>query len=108
MTDLRRTILFLGLTTVGSMHDYSLLKEELGWHAGRTTWFDCVELFADLGYLGMGDDFAVQKLRMPIKKPRKSKDNPEPELTDAQKEHNKAVSKIRVKVEHAIGSMKIL
>jgi DDE superfamily endonuclease len=57
--------------------------------------------------LGIADDFVIKKLQIPIKKSKKSKNNPNPELSDDQKEHNKSVSSQRVRVEHAIGSMKI-
>jgi hypothetical protein len=57
--------------------------------------------------LGIEDDFVIQKLNIPVKKTRKSKNNPDPQLTDEQKEHNKKVAKTRVRIEHAIGSMKI-
>ena len=73
----------------------------------QDTWFEFIELFIDLGYLGIADDFVIKKVNIPFKKPRKSKDNPNPQLTDEQKEHNKTVSKTRVRIEHAIGSMKI-
>lgn len=106
MTDLNRVILFLGLTTMGALHDYFLLKEELHWYDNQDTWFECIELFVDLGYLGIADDFVIKKLNIPIKKPRKSKNNPDAQLTDEQKEHNKSVSQTRVRIEHAIGSMK--
>lgn len=106
MTTLKHWIFFLGLTTQGSLHDYELLKEELGWYSGQTEWFELLEIFVDLGYLGIEKDFKTKRLNIPFKKPRKTKNNPEPILTDVQKEHNKAVSRARVLVEHAIGSMK--
>ncbi|MEM9887987.1 MAG: transposase family protein, partial [Bacteroidota bacterium] len=40
------------------------------------------------------------------RKPRKSKSNPDPELSEEQKQKNKRVSKERIFVEHAIGKMK--
>lgn len=43
---------------------------------------------------------------MPIKKPRKSKKNPSPSLTEEQKNHNRQVSKTRILVENAISRMK--
>ena len=98
--------MFLGLTTQGCTHDYELLKEELHWYEGQKEWFELFEIFVDLGYLGMDKDFKIKKLNIPIKKPRKSKNNPEPKLTEEQKAHNKAVGQTRVLVEHAIGSMK--
>ena len=106
MTTLKRWIVFLGLTTQGSMHDYELLKEELCWYEGQKDWFKLLEIFVDLGYKGIDKDFDIQKLNIPFRKPRKSKSNPNPELTPEHKEHNKAVGQTRVLVEHAIGSMK--
>ena len=43
---------------------------------------------------------------IPTKKPRKSKKNPTPELSAEQKAANKALSQVRIFVEHAIGGMK--
>jgi hypothetical protein len=95
------------LTTAGAIHDYFLLKEELRWYEEQETWFDFIELFVDLGYLGIEKDFTIGKIQIPIKKPKKSKNNPDPQLTDEQKEHNRTVSQTRVRIEHAIGSMKV-
>lgn len=106
MTNLKRWIVFLGLTTQGSMHDYELLKEELGWYKGHRNWFEMLEIYVDLGYKGIDKDFKIGKLNIPFRKPRKSKSNPNAELTECQKEHNKQVSQTRILVEHAIGSMK--
>ena len=75
-----------------AVHDYFLLKEEHDWSHNKDTYFECIELFVDLGYLGIADDFIIQKLNIPIKKPQKSKNNPDPQLIDEQKEHNKTVS----------------
>ena len=55
-------IIFLGLTTAGAIHDYFLLKEELRWYNDDNTWFEFIELFVDLGYLGIADDFVIEKL----------------------------------------------
>jgi hypothetical protein len=106
ITTLKRWIVFLGLTTQGSFHDYELLKEELLWYEGHTDWFEALELFVDLGYLGLDKDFKVKQIHIPFKRPKKSKHNPDPQLTPQQKQHNKTVSQTRILVEHAIGSMK--
>lgn len=95
------------MTTAGAIHDYFLLKEELRWYEEQETWFDFIELFVDLGYLGIEKDFTIGKIQISFKKPKKSKNNPDPQLTDEQKEHNRTVSKTRVRIEHAIGSMKV-
>ncbi|MGB0839493.1 MAG: transposase family protein, partial [Chitinophagales bacterium] len=43
---------------------------------------------------------------IPNKKPRKSKNNPEPILTEKQKEENTTMSKVRIFVENAISGIK--
>jgi len=88
------------------MHDYELLKEELHWYEGQNHWFELLEIFVDLGYKGIDKDFLIKQLHIPFRKPRKTKNNPEPHLTDEQKQHNKKVGHTRILVEHAIGSMK--
>ena len=72
----------------------------------RLNWFKNFRVYVDLGYLGFADDYKTKELFIPYKKPRKSKNNPNPTLTEEQKKHNKNVSSIRVRVEHAIGGMK--
>lgn len=106
MTTLKRWIVFLGLTTQGSLHDYELLKEDLLWYQGHTDWFETLEVFVDLGYLGIDKDFKPKQTHIPFKKPKKSKHNPEPQLSSEQKQHNKAMNQTRILVEYAIGSMK--
>ena len=99
-----RKILFVGRTVPGSQHDYSLLKDEL---PPQKPWFRSLRARLDLGYLGIQKDYShPQNILLPHKKPRKSKANPTPELTEAQKEENRFLSKQRVVVEHAIGGMK--
>lgn len=97
-------IVFLGDTNPGKIHDYKLLKDEL---PPNENWFKDVTVFVDLGYLGIAKDYSNNTtINIPHKKPRKSKNNPNPQLTDQQKEENKKLSRDRVKVEHVIGSMK--
>jgi DDE superfamily endonuclease/Helix-turn-helix of DDE superfamily endonuclease len=98
-----KMILFLGYTIFGSKHDYSLFKTEF---PPDQTWFKIFKLWVDLGYLGIKTDYEAVEINIPHKKPRKSKANPAPTLTDEQKEENRLISSIRVIVEHAIGGMK--
>ena len=95
-------IVFLGLTTQGSFHDYALLQEEF---PPEENWFEWLKVFVDLGYLGIKKDYEGD-IQIPHKKPRKSKNNPNPKLTDQQKEENTALSKIRIFVENAIAGIK--
>lgn len=66
---------------------------------GKGKWFDDFNVLVDLGFLGIEKDYSI-KVKIPNKKPRKK------ELTNSQKEYNKSVSQIRIKVEHAIGGIK--
>jgi hypothetical protein len=54
----------------------------------------------------MQSDYKSDQIEIPHKKPRKSKKNQNPELSAVQKAANKALSQVRIFVEHAIGGMK--
>ncbi len=98
-----KCIVFLGRTLSGHHHDDSMLKQEL---PPELDWFVDINVRVDLGYLGIQADYRGDQIEMPTKKPRKSKKNPSPELSAEQKAENKAVSQVRIFVEHAIGGMK--
>ena len=73
----------------------------------KLKWFHQVNLWLDLGFQGAEKDYGVKsKINLPHKRPRKSKNNPNPKLTAAQVKHNRQQAKTRVSVEHAIGGMK--
>lgn len=96
-------IFFLGRTFSGHTHDYTMLKEEFP--PGKA-WFQFLQVLADLGYQGIVSDYSGENIRIPHKKPRKSKKNPITSLSDEQKAENRALSKIRILVENAIGGLK--
>ena len=96
-------IVFLGRTLSGHNHDYSMLKQEF---PPELDWLTDLNVRVDLGYLGIQSDDNGHQIDIPTKKPRKSKKNPNPQLSDEQKADNKALSQIRIFVEHAIGGMK--
>jgi DDE superfamily endonuclease len=96
-------IVFLGRTFSGHNHDYSMLKHEL---PPDVDWFTDINVLVDLGYQGMQSDYRGEQIAVPHKKPRKSKKNPSPQLGEEQKATNKALSQVRIFVEHAIGGMK--
>ena len=96
-------MVFLGRTFSGHNHDYSMLKQEL---PPDLDWFIDLEVWVDLGYQGIQSDYKGDLIEIPHKKPPKSKANPNPELTAEQRAENRAVSQIRIFVEHAIGGMK--
>jgi len=96
-------ILFLGQTFTGHNHDYTILKTEL---PPDQDWFSDIRVLVDLGYLGIQSDYEGDQIEVPHKKPRKSKKNPDPKLTDQQKAENKALGQVRVFVENAISGVK--
>jgi len=104
VSDTDKRILIIGETVPGSQHDYSLLKEELD---PKIDWFASTEASVDLGYQGVKKDYSsAEHIHIPHKKPRKSKKNPDPQLTRKQKRENRRIGRVRVLVEHAIGGMK--
>ena len=96
-------IVFLGRTFSGHHHDYRMLKQEL---PPDLDWFVDLEVWVDWGYQGIRSDYDGDLIEIPHKKLPKSKANPNPQLTAAQRAENQAVSQIRIFVEHAIGGMK--
>ena len=98
-----KAIVFLGRTFSGHNHDYTMLKQEF---PPELDWFSDIDVRVDLGYQGIASDYSGNQIEIPTKKPRKSKKNPDPKLSDEQKAANKALSQVRIFVEHAIGGMK--
>ena len=98
-----KRIIYLGKTFGGRHHDYGMFKTEF---PPETAWFEALQLYADSGYQGMKTDYPQSNAELPFKKPKKSKNNPNPQLSDEQKAHNKAVSQARIFVENAIGGIK--
>lgn len=80
-----------------------MLKGEF---SSEEAWFTEMEVHLDLGYQGIQSTYQGETLHIPHKKPRKSKHKPDPQLTSQQKRENRALAKIRVPVEHAIGGIK--
>lgn len=89
-------VVYLGKTQDGKMHDKKALdaeKEQLTLKCRSP-----VPLGLDLGF--QGSDMPGFKLILPTKKPKGR------ELTDDQKQQNKAFSGIRIRIEHAISGIK--
>lgn len=80
-----------------------MLKAEL---PPEGDWFSDLQVWVDLGYLGIVTDYAGDQINIPTRKPRKSKSNPEPQLTSEQTAANRAISQVRIFVENAIGGIK--
>ena len=87
----------------GHHHDYAMLKAEF---PPDYDWFAALKVLVDLGYLGICKDYAGTDMLLPHKKPRKCQHNPQPPLTPDQKADNRAISQVRVAIEHAIAGIK--
>jgi DDE superfamily endonuclease/Helix-turn-helix of DDE superfamily endonuclease len=85
-------VLFLSDTYEGKKHDKKIADEEVyRFPQGSVLW-------QDTGFQGFAPDGV--RIKQPKKKPRNG------ELSDAEKEENRQISKIRVEVEHHIGGIK--
>lgn len=103
ITSVSKWILFIGSSFSGHNHDYTMLKKEF---PPEQPWFETLNALFDLGYQGIQNDYIGNQIKIPYKKPRKSKNNPAPELSTEQKSVNYALSRIRVLVENAISGIK--
>lgn len=101
----KKRVMFLGKTVPGKKHDFNLLKEDFDVDLNL---FAKSDLLVDLGYVGIKKDYKANEILIPHKKPRTSKKNPNPTLTQEQKEENKQMSKIRVAVENSLAGVKRL
>ena len=63
-------------------------------------------MLVDLGYQGIATDYILKSLRIPFKRPRKSKSNPAPKLPQNKKDYNQSVGRARVCVENALSGLK--
>lgn len=92
-----KRILSVSPTVEGKMHDHALLDQSdllLKAPPGSRG-------LGDLGYEGVKKDYPWISFATPLKK------KPRSERTAAEKQTNKAISAIRVKIEHVIGRLKV-
>jgi len=61
--------------------------------SSEDAWFSHLKVFVDLGYQGILKEYKGEIFLIPIKKPKKSKKNPNPTLTDEQRQYDKKLSK---------------
>ena len=104
VTKADKTVVMISLIVSGAMHDYALLKEIFD---PAKPWFKKITAYVDLGFLGIMTDYTdTNGVKIPYKKPRRSKKNPNPQLTKSQKKYNKKQASIRVSVENVLAGMK--
>ncbi|MBK8900245.1 MAG: hypothetical protein IPM53_22810 [Anaerolineaceae bacterium] len=61
---MNKTILFLGRTFAGHVHDYTMLKEEF---PPEQAWFEFMAVLVDLGYQGILADYVGEEIHIPTK-----------------------------------------
>ncbi len=93
MARMNGEVIYLSPTYSGSVHDKKICNQE------SLTFAKKVQVLVDLGFLGLTSSTAQ------IIMPHKHKKNQT--LSSEQEEYNKWVSKIRVRIEHTIASIKI-
>lgn len=93
ISKLDRRIVWLSATYQGSIHDKKICDMQ-PFKLPKN-----IRLWQDTGFQGFKPEGV--NIQMPMKKPKGK------ELTEEQKESNRSISSIRVKVEHAIGGVKI-
>ena len=103
LSDKRTQIYYVSKYYDGKHVDMGILKKEFN---VEQSWFKKFKVLFDLGFVGVGKLYEFKELIIGERKPRRSKSNPNPELSKEQKALNKAVSRERIFVEHAIGRMK--
>jgi DDE superfamily endonuclease/Helix-turn-helix of DDE superfamily endonuclease len=96
ISDKNRRIGYISSSMEGKKHDYGMFKELFS----QKIFPKNINLWLDLGFLGIKKDYPNTTVMMPTKKPKGK------ELTDEEKKQNKIISSIRVLVEHAIGGIK--
>lgn len=103
LSDKKTKIYYVSKYYDGKNVDFGVLKQEF---PPELPWFKKFKVLVDLGFIGIDKLYEIKELIIGEKKPRKSKKNPNTELTKEQKAKNKAVSKERIFVEHATGKIK--
>lgn len=93
ITGTDKYVYYLSETFPGSVHEMTILEEE------ELSFPDGINLYQDLGYQGHEPDNI--NVFQPFKKPRGL------ELSKEDKEINRTIAAIRIKVEHAIRNVKI-
>lgn len=96
----KQYIWYLWPTVNWKQHDYGIFKNEFS----DKKVFTETNLLIDLWFYWIVSNFWVdiKWILIPEKKPRKTKNNSDIELTKEQKESNKIISSFRIKVENAI------
>jgi len=97
-----KRIIYFSSTVEGKKHDCAEFKDEFSWQppVGHSQIMRNYHVCTDLGFLGIEKTYPWLNIQMPKKKPKGK------ELTEEEKQKNKEINSIRVKVEHAIGGIK--
>jgi hypothetical protein len=98
----KKRIAYLSSLHPGSHHDFTILQDCFSM---EQEWFKSFVVWLDLGFQGFADKYRCRRLFIPVKKKRVAKGECN-DLSDEQKQSNKAQARQRVAVAHSIGGMK--
>lgn len=98
----KKRIAYISSLHPGSHHDFTILQDCF---SVEQEWFKSFVVWVDLGFQGIKDKYRCRRLFIPVKKKKVAK-GVSNELSDEQKQTNKAQAKQRVAVEHSIGGLK--
>lgn len=104
LTDHQGRLLFAGGGCVGSTHDLTALAD---CDAAGPLATSGVTLLADKAFQGVAARLGLAEAFTPKRKRRKDQSEPDPEVTDTEHEFNTVLARQRVRVEHAIGRLKV-
>jgi len=90
---MNKKILYIGKGEKGSIHDYRLLKMEIGREV-----FENKKVYVDLGFMGIEKEYKYEELEIPEKRSKNKR--------EVDTEKNKEKAKRRIKVEQAISGLK--
>ena len=99
----KKRIAYISSLHPGSHHDFTILQDCFS--VEQEDWFKSFVVWVDLGFQGFKDKYKCRRLFIPVKKKRVAKGESN-ELSDEQKQSNKAQAQQRVAVEHSIGGLK--
>jgi DDE superfamily endonuclease len=103
ITTVTMFVLVVGPTFGGRHHDSKIFNIEF---PTATAWFEHLRCLRDSGSQGIHKDYQGENRQRPFNRGRKSKNHPNPTLTDEQREFNREWSRRRVRLEPDISGMK--
>lgn len=104
LSDRTRWLYYVSLIYAGCEVDFGIFKAEF---PPDQAWFKQKRVIVDLGFIGIEAVYEAKEIQIGFKRKRGKKGEKSVPLSEEQKAHNKAVSRQRIYIEHAIGRLKV-